>query len=99
MCIFIPKHINCLLTKSNKTRGILPIGVSYAKLNKKYKAQAQNHDGKVIHLGLYKNIEDAFYSYKEFKENVIKSVANKYKDNIDSRAYDALMCYSVEITD
>lgn len=99
MCVFIPRHINCLLTKSNKTRGNLPIGVSYAKLNRKYKVQAHNHDSKVIHLGLYTNIEDAFYTYKEFKENVVKTVANKYKDNIDIRVYNALMCYNVEITD
>ena len=42
---------------------------------------------------------EAFYAYKEAKETYIKEVANKWKDNIDSRVYDALMNYQVEIND
>ena len=33
------------------------------------------------------------------KERYIKVVANKWKDQIDIRAYEALMKYEVEITD
>ena len=50
-------------------------------------------------LGYYSNAEDAFLAYKEAKEAYIKEVANKWKDQIDVRVYEALMKYEVEITD
>ena len=36
---------------------------------------------------------------KEAKEAYIKEVANKWKDKIDPKVYEALMKYEVEITD
>ena len=33
------------------------------------------------------------------KESFVKEQANKFKSQIDERAYDALMNYKVEITD
>ena len=38
-------------------------------------------------------------AYKTAKEFYIKEVADKWKDKIDPRAYDALYKYQVEITD
>ena len=43
--------------------------------------------------------EEAFLAYKQAKELHIKEVANKWKDQIDPRVYEALMNYTVEITD
>lgn len=45
------------------------------------------------------SVDSAFSAYKVFKESVIKEAANKWKDQIDVRAYEALMSYEVEITD
>lgn len=98
-CAFVPKRINVLFTKSNNARGEYPIGVSYSKLHNKYKAQCRNIDNKVIHLGLFYDTNAAFYAYKIFKENVIKEVACKYIDHIDIKVYNALMEYTVNITD
>jgi oligoribonuclease (3'-5' exoribonuclease) len=42
---------------------------------------------------------EAFLAYKHAKEAYIKELANKWKDQIDPRVYDALMNYQVEITD
>ena len=50
-------------------------------------------------LGYYSTTEEAFQAYKETKEAYIKEVANKWKDQIDSRVYEALMNWSIEITD
>ena len=47
----------------------------------------------------FKTPEEAFYVYKEAKETYIKEVANRWKDQIDPRVYEALMKYEVEITD
>ena len=43
--------------------------------------------------------EEAFHIYKQAKEGIIKLVAEKYKDLIDQRVYEALMNYRIEITD
>lgn len=51
------------------------------------------------YLGTFNTPEEAFYAYKEAKEDYIKEVANKYKDRIDIRAYEALMKYEVNIDD
>ena len=41
----------------------------------------------------------AFYAYKTVKEAYTKEVAEKWKDQIDPRAYEALMKYKVDIND
>ena len=41
----------------------------------------------------------AFNAYKEAKEAFVKEQAEKWKSQIDPRAYKALMNYQVEITD
>ena len=52
-------------------------------------------------LGMkYFNTEsEAFNAYKEAKENHLRELANKWKGKIDERAYQALINYTVEITD
>ena len=48
----------------------------------------------------YFNTElEAFNAYKEAKENRLRELANKWKGKIDERAYQALINYTVEITD
>ena len=48
----------------------------------------------------YFNTElEAFNAYKEAKENHLRELANKRKGKIDARAYQALINYTVEITD
>ena len=50
-------------------------------------------------LGYYNTEIEAFDAYKQAKENYLKQLAEKWKDQIDERAYNALMNYQVEITD
>lgn len=56
-------------------------------------------NGEVIHLGYFDTPEEAFYAYKPVKEAYIKALAEKWKDQIDTRAYEALMNWTIEITD
>lgn len=97
-CCFVPPELNNTFVKSDKKRGGLPIGVSFVKKYGKYKAGI-SMCGVVTHIGTYSTSEEAFQAYKQAKEDYIKSLANKYKDQIDSRVYEALMNYQVEITD
>ena len=50
-------------------------------------------------IGRYDTIEEAFLNYKQFKENNIKQTADKYKDLIPQKLYEALYKYEVEIND
>ena len=50
-------------------------------------------------LGIFKTEIEAFNAYKKAKESFVKEQADKWKDQIDERAYEALMNYEVNITD
>ena len=98
-CVFIPKEVNTLLTKREALRGEHLIGVCWSKTNKAFKAQVSKSKGKSEHLGYFKTEIEAFNAYKQAKESFIKEQAEKWKSQIDERAYEALMNYTVEITD
>lgn len=97
-CVFVPMEINNLIVKSNSIRGDYPIGVVYDKDRDKFQTKLWI-DNKPKFLGRFETVEEAFEKYKEYKEAHIKVVAEKWKHLIDSRAYDALMKYEVEVTD
>lgn len=94
-CVFVPPEINVMLAKTsqNKDAGNY-IGVRAVKGSRKFSARI-TLNGKERHLGCFDTPEEAFYSYKEAKESYIKEVANKWKDQIDPRVYEALMKYEV----
>ena len=102
-CVIVPRRINLLFTKSDKTRGKYPIGVHWHKANNKFMTKCnvldKKNNNKRIHLGYYDTAEEAFAIYKQFKENYIKQVADEYKDLIPIKLYEALYKYEVEIDD
>ena len=98
-CVFIPREINQILVKCTASRGEHLIGVSWSKTNKAFKAMVSRSKGKSEYLGLFNTEIEAFNAYKTAKESFIKEQANKWKSQIDERAYNALMNYQVEITD
>ena len=98
-CIFIPNEINLLLTKSTTSRGKHLIGVCWSKTHKAFKAQVSKSKGKSEHLGFFNTEIEAFNTYKTAKESFIKEQAEKWKGKIDEIAYNALMNYTVGITD
>ncbi len=98
-CVFIPKEINLLLIKRESLRGECLIGVSWHKKASAFVAQVNKNKGKQEWLGYFKTEIEAFNAYKEAKETFIKEQAEKWKDKIDERAYEALMKYQVEVND
>lgn len=103
-CIFVPQRINTLFIKSDKIRGDYPIGVSYDKEQNKYSSTCKVYDFKLKKqkskkIGRYNTPEEAFTSYKNFKERHIKEVADYYKNEIPSSLYNAMYNYNIEITD
>ena len=98
-CVFIPADVNLVLTKRTSSRGQHLIGVCWHKKDKVFVAQVNKNKGKQEYLGSFKTETEAFNAYKVAKESFIKEQANKWKGQIDDRAYNALMNYTVEITD
>ena len=98
-CVFIPSEINSLLVKHEALRGEHLIGVHWSKTHKAFKATVRKNKGGREHLGYFATELEAFNAYKTAKESFIKEQAEKWKDKIDERAYEALMKYQVEITD
>lgn len=97
-CVLIPARLNLLLVKNDARRGDTLIGVSYDSSRKKYRARCHNGTRKVQHLGWRDTEEDAFKLYKVYKENLVRSLAEEYKDLVDSRAYQALRMFEVNET-
>ena len=98
-CVFIPAEINSLLTKCTASRGKHLIGVCWSKTANAFKATVSKNKGKQEFLGYFKTEIEAFNAYKQAKESFIKEQAERWKDRIDLRAYNALMNYQVEIDD
>lgn len=105
-CVMVDSKINNLFIKSNKARGELPIGVSYDNNNhnryRAYISKTKDAEKKQIHLGYFNNPTNAFYAYKEAKEEYIKEVADEYKKkyiNFPQKLYNAMYTYEVEVTD
>ena len=97
-CVFVPKEVNLLLCNAKRNRGSLPIGVRLSRNKSRYLSYITK-EGRYTGLGTYGTPEQAFQVYKQTKEAYIKEVANKWKEQIDPRVYDALMNWEVSIDD
>lgn len=95
-CVFVPRKLNSVLTKTNRKRGKYPIGVSLAY--NKYKAVVLKYD-EPYRIGLFDTPLEAFKAYKYEKEKHLKQLAEEYKHIIPEKAYQGLINYQVEITD
>lgn len=104
-CVFVPSELNSLLTHVQSTKGDLPTGVSIKPIRVPkyktdydktpvYKAQIMI-SGAVTFLGYFDTPEAAEAVYKVAKTKEIRRRAELVKDQIDPRAYNALMNYVV----
>jgi len=96
-CLFLPRELNVLLTSGKAVRGSLPVGVTLQ--SGRFKAQCCIDKPLPRFIGYFDTPELAFQAYKQAKEAFIKRQAEKWKNFIDPRAYEALMRYEVSITD
>lgn len=95
-CAFVPREINNLFTKRQNHRGELPIGVK--KWGNKFVANCSVY-GREVKAGVCDDKEEAFQIYKDAKEKHIKAIAERWKDKIDLKLYNAMIEYRIEITD
>lgn len=92
-CVVIPGEINRQQIFYKSQRG-LPVGVVFNKKMQRYVVKCRVKD-EHVHLGSFKCPKEAFEVYKKHREESIRYVANKWKDEIDERIYEMLMNYEV----
>lgn len=95
-CSFIPEEINIQLTLRQSKRGQFPLGVR--PCGNKYQAQINKNSQKVP-LGIFNTIEEAFFAYKTAKESHLKYLADKYKEKLPAKTYDAIINFKIDIND
>lgn len=92
-CCLVPAEINSLLKRYTKESDTCK-GVYYNKKLGKFSAHLL---GKYI--GLFTTELEAFQVYKQAKQTYIKDVANKWKDQIDPKVYEALISWEISFDD
>lgn len=102
-CVFLPDEVNKALSLKTRVRGSLPIGVSYHGGKEDYvdiQYACKNPDFAFRKFTPITKMIDVWLSYyKPAREGYMKHLAEKYKDQIDARAYDALRSYEINIED
>ena len=91
-CCFVPQEINSFLLKRRTVKSDMPRGVS--KKGNCFSASCY-FGGKENYLGCYSNPDDAHEAYKVFKEKCAVVLANKWKDKIDAKVYNALLNFTL----
>lgn len=98
-CCLVPSPIHKTMLRLNSAfqkKSNLPIGV-LTKRKKFITYISQYGESKYYHS--YDTAEEAFLAYKTIKEKYIKELANEYKSYLEPKVYQALMDYTIEITD
>jgi hypothetical protein len=93
LCVFLPKEINYQIRPKYLQNG-RKLGVYFGEKAGKF-FSALGIEGKDVFLGCFKTEDEAHEVYCKAKENYVKILAEKYKETIDGRAYDALMSWKV----
>ena len=88
-CVFLPPEINSCLVKKHNNRYELPTGIY--KNGSSYIASCNR-----VYLGSYKELDDALDAYVKEKKRKLVELANKWKEVLDERAYNALMNLDVQ---
>lgn len=87
-CVFVSQRLNNFVLERNESRGEYPLGVSFHKPTKLFRARCNDENGKQICIGLYNDPLKAHDAWREFKNNVAICLAEKESDQ---RIKDALM--------
>lgn len=101
-CIFAPESINGMFVYNKPQNKREPIGVHKEKYYGTYKVNyavpgSKNGERKYKYVGSFRNVNDAFASYKKAKEDEIKRIADKYKEYIPEKLYNALYLYEIQL--
>lgn len=97
-CTFVPGRINCLIGVRSKDNG-LQTGVSWHRKSGKFQVDCRDERGIPRFLGWYDSPSVAASVYSDFKQGVLKAVAEQFKGVIDPRVFHNLYSYKVPSID
>lgn len=89
-CLFVPPHINLLVTDGASKRGEHPLGVYYNAHRGKYIAACANQNGQQVKLGQFSDAEKAHAAWRTFKLSLVHDMKSEL-DSIDTHLYDSLI--------
>jgi len=91
-CTFLPPEVNLALARGSKPnslgKGVHPSG-------EKYTAQL-SHNGRPHYIGTFNTVGEAREAYAQARRKKLSTLAEKYRESLDSRAYYALLCFPAE---
>lgn len=80
-CVFVTSEVNSFVADRAAARGKQPIGVSFEKNKRKYKAMCSDvTTGKNVSLGYYDDPLDAHHAWLSFKLNQAYILADRQED-------------------
>jgi len=105
-CVFLPEGINKALSTRSRDRGQFPAGLCYGKFSKALGEMTLQVTFSCKHPDFYlktvvpiSKLEEGFKMYKDARESYIRYLAGVHKEQLDPRAYDALMKYEITMED
>ena len=93
-CCLLPKEINGKIQTSNSRTKL--VGTTFHKASGRWQSQIRV-DGKQLFLGTFDTQIEAHLAYVEAKEFHIHEIAEKWKGDIEDKAYEALSNWKVDI--
>lgn len=100
-CLWLPRKLNQCINLQRGSRGGYPVGVSYDSRYHKLEVRCADVSGRRAFLGFFTDKTKAFNKYKEFKKEILDSLANDayHNSQIDERTYLAVLNFKIEIGD
>lgn len=90
---FIPRSVNVFFSRNTRKDNNLPTGVTFNKRLNKYVASCNTGGKNTQHLGVFGSIEEALIVYKRTKQELLKTLANSLKGDIEDKVYNKLLNY------
>lgn len=97
-CGFVPPEINTCLTHTGRINRSydLPTGVSLCSKTGAYQVTI-SEGGKSIGLGRFRDLDSSRACYLSHKKSWLITLANKYREQLTDRMYQALLVFPVEM--
>lgn len=95
-CEFLPHSINVLIKNNSENNKYGCIGVTWDTQKKKFRVRLKSQ-GKQFNGGYYTDLKNAQEAYIKLKKEKIREMALQYQNQLNPRAFEALMIYEPKL--